>query len=109
LDLDAFRSEEEFFEEGKQKKRFTNYYERNPKLRTAAIQYHGTRCMACGFDFEKVYGKHGTGYIEVHHLLPVSSLKMKTKVDPKTDMAVVCSNCHRMIHRKKDTRHCHPR
>jgi 5-methylcytosine-specific restriction protein A len=58
--------------------------------------------MGCGFDFEYSYGERGAGYIEVHHLRPVSSLENETKIDPKTEMTVVCSNCHRMIHRKKD-------
>lgn len=101
-DLASLLAEEEYFE-GNAKKRFTNYYERNSKIRTAAIAYHGTKCMGCGFDFGEAYGEHGSGYIEVHHLRPVSSLKKKTKVNPITDMAVVCSNCHRMIHRKKSS------
>lgn len=100
-DIDALDFEEEHFE-GTQHKRYTNYYERDIKLRTKAISIHGTKCMACGFDFEKKYGKRGKGFIEVHHLTPVSELDSNTKVDPKTDLAVVCSNCHRIIHRKKD-------
>lgn len=101
-DLDSLFSEEESFEEGGKNQRFSNYYERNPKLRMAAIQYHGTKCMVCGFDFEEIYGERGAGYIEAHHLRPISSIEGKAKVDPKTDMAVVCSNCHRMIHRRKN-------
>jgi 5-methylcytosine-specific restriction enzyme A len=58
--------------------------------------------MACGFDFEEKYGDRGSKFIEVHHLKPVSSLEKETIVDLKTEMTVVCSNCHRMIHRKKD-------
>jgi len=58
--------------------------------------------MACGFDFEERYGRRGSNFIEVHHLKPVSSLEEETGIDPKTEMVVVCSNCHRMIHRKKD-------
>jgi 5-methylcytosine-specific restriction enzyme A len=100
-DLDSLLVEEEYFE-GQKNHRFTNYYERNPKLRATAITYHGKKCMVCDFDFERVYGEHGAGYIEVHHLRPVSSLQESTKIDPRRDMAVVCSNCHRMIHRKKD-------
>jgi predicted HNH restriction endonuclease len=47
-------------------------------------------------------GKRGAGFIEVHHLRPVSRLERKTIIDPRKDMTVVCSNCHRMIHRRKD-------
>lgn len=31
----------------------TTKYERDPKLREQAIKYHGTKCAACNFDFEK--------------------------------------------------------
>jgi len=51
--------------------------------------------------FYAFYGEQGKDYIEVHHLRPVHSLGGDT-VDPRTDMAVLCSNCHRMIHRKRD-------
>lgn len=100
-DLESLNAEEEY-NEGKRSKHFVNSYERNRLVIIAARRIHGTKCMVCGFDFEQRYGLRGSGYIEVHHLHPVSSLKGETKVDPKTEMAVVCSNCHRMIHRKKD-------
>ena len=32
-------------------------------------------CEACGFDFRKVYGPRGDGFIECHHTQPVSALK----------------------------------
>ena len=101
-DLDSLRAEERIFEEGGKKAGHINRFERDARLRVAAIKSHGTTYKACGFDFGKVYGRRGAGFIEVHHLQPVSSLKKKTKVDPKKDMTVLCSNCHRMIHRRKD-------
>ena len=54
-------------------------------------------CEACGFDFRKVYGPRGDGFIECHHTQPVSALKSgeKTKI---ADLALLCANCHRMIH-----------
>ena len=77
-------------------------FERNPKLRRAAIKYHGLVCQVCGFDFQKKYGKLGECYIEVHHSQPLAGGKGKpVKTDPKTDMAVVCANCHRMLHHRK--------
>lgn len=100
-DLESLRMEEEHFE-GQKKERLVNYYERNKKLRTAAVEHHGVSCKVCGFDFEMVYGERGKGYIEAHHLTPVSILGEETKVDPKSDMTVLCSNCHRMIHRRTD-------
>lgn len=100
-DLDSLHDEETYGEGGKGWQ-FTSYYERNPKLRAAAILCHGTKCKICDFDFGEFYGERGAGYIEVHHLRPVSRRKDEVKVNPKNDMTVVCSNCHRMIHRKKD-------
>jgi 5-methylcytosine-specific restriction endonuclease McrA len=100
-DVESIANEEEYFE-GRKQQRFSAYYERNPQLRLAAIRIHGLTCAVCGFDYEKAYGRRGKGYIEVHHLKPVSSLSQPEGVDPKRDMAVLCSNCHRMIHRRKD-------
>ncbi|HEY7341086.1 MAG TPA: HNH endonuclease [Ktedonobacterales bacterium] len=92
-------SQQEQFEEGKQTAALVNRYERNPRLRARVIQMHGTRCQACGFSFRETYGEHGGDFIEVHHKRPISSYGGVELVDPRTDMAVLCSNCHRMIHR----------
>ena len=58
--------------------------------------------MACGFDFEKTYGKRGKHFIEVHHVVPLCSKEQEMTINPDTDLICVCSNCHRMIHRSKD-------
>ena len=63
---------------------------------------HGTQCQICGFDFKKMYGYIGENYIEVHHKKPLFSLEEEMIPNPTTDMITICSNCHRMIHRKKD-------
>lgn len=77
-------------------------YERDPINRKNAIDFHGLSCKICGFNFEEVYGGRGKDYIEVHHVKPLSSLGEERVIDPKVDLVTVCSNCHRMIHRKKD-------
>lgn len=55
-------------------------------------------CEVCGFDFSATYGTLGDGFCEVHHLVPLSasSESITTTLD---DLAVLCSNCHRVIHR----------
>ncbi len=55
-------------------------------------------CEACDFSFGSVYGGIGDDFIEMHHLIPVSTLSegSKTKL---SDVVLVCSNCHRMLHR----------
>ncbi|MBK8187851.1 MAG: HNH endonuclease [Cellvibrio sp.] len=93
---------EENFEEGGKKAKLVSYYERNSALRVAAIKIHGTTCKACGFNFFKTYGEIGMNYIEVHHIVPISNFIEVTSVNPKTDLVVLCSNCHRMVHRNKE-------
>jgi 5-methylcytosine-specific restriction protein A len=57
-------------------------------------------CEVCGFDFAARYGPIGEGYIECHHILPLSSLRPRrpTRLE---DLVLVCANCHRMLHRGK--------
>ncbi|MCL2522866.1 MAG: HNH endonuclease [Erysipelotrichales bacterium] len=89
-------------EEGKKKEIYTTKYERNPKNRKDCIKFHGPICKVCGFDFFKVYGDVGDGFIEVHHINPISTLEEVVLINPENDLVPVCSNCHRMIHRKRD-------
>lgn len=74
--------------------------ERDSRIREEAINIHGLKCKGCGFDFEEKYGVWGKNYIEVHHVIPLGNGK-KRLTNPRTDLTVVCSNCHRMIHRNK--------
>ena len=88
--------------EGGIKVRTSKTIERNPKLRQQALNIHGYKCQICDFDFEFTYGEWGKEFAEVHHIKPLADLKgVKYETDPKTDLAVLCANCHRMIHRKK--------
>lgn len=70
-------------------------YERLPhviaKFKASIPRPH--RCEVCDFDFESVYGED---YIECHHTVPLSELT-SPGTDPST-LALVCANCHRMLH-----------
>ena len=44
------------------------------------------------------YGKRGQGFIEAHHRRPIGELNRATTAKLK-DLVMVCSNCHRMLHR----------
>ncbi|MEQ1642468.1 MAG: HNH endonuclease [Pyrinomonadaceae bacterium] len=77
-----------------------NRYERSPVNRAACIAIHGSTCGACGLDFEKRYGSLGAGYIEVHHVVPVSKMNAGYVVDPAQDLVPLCANCHAMVHRR---------
>jgi 5-methylcytosine-specific restriction protein A len=78
--------------------------ERNHRLAEMAKALLGTTCQVCGFDFSKAYGAIGEGFIEAHHLQPISRLEEGVAIAlvPEKDFAVLCSNCHRMIHRLDD-------
>lgn len=74
--------------------------ERNATLAKAVKQHLGYTCQVCDTNFEARYGEIGKEYIEAHHLKPLATLKgEKVAMDPAKDFAVLCSNCHRMIHR----------
>jgi len=49
--------------------------------------------------FKEVYGEIGEKYIIAHHVNPIGGRKRasKTTLD---DIALVCTNCHDMLHRK---------
>jgi 5-methylcytosine-specific restriction protein A len=69
-------------------------------LKAEAIRHYGTLCQICSFDFGEHYGEDGDGYIEIHHLKPISDNKHIKVVTSINDVRMVCSNCHRMLHRK---------
>lgn len=86
--------------EGAVKRVEVNRYERSPANRAACIAYHGARCKGCGFSFSDVYGELADGYIEVHHVVPVSQLGAGYLIDPIVDLLPLCSNCHSVVHRR---------
>ena len=71
-------------------KKKLKFLQENPKL----------FCQGCGFDFQNKYGDRGKDFIECHHTKPVSELSVgeTTKL---VDLVLLCSNCHRIVHRKK--------
>lgn len=72
---------------------------RASKLSAVRAEGRPIACEVCGFDFAATYGALGEGYIEVHHRLPLhASGPVKTRLE---DLALLCSNCHRMIHRAR--------
>ncbi len=93
------------FPEGKEILRKHILKERNPKLVFEAKKAFKDKngklfCEVCNFFFEDKYGKVGEDFIEAHHIKPISEMTEheKTKI---TDLVMVCSNCHRMLHRKR--------
>lgn len=74
--------------------------ERDPAARRKCIDLFGTSCTVCSFDFGRIYGALGAGFIHVHHLKPLAAAKKSRKVDPKADLRPVCPNCHEMLHKQ---------
>lgn len=85
--------------EGKPKESLITRYERNRLLRQEAINRTGERCSVCGFSFFEEYGELGKGFVEVHHIVPLSMTRTARITDSVNDLVVVCSNCHSMLHR----------
>ena len=74
--------------------------ERNARLAAKVKKVQGCTCQVCGMNFEERYGSVGKNFIEAHHLMPLVTLKgRKITLHPAKDFAVLCSNCHRMLHR----------
>lgn len=103
--LTALEDEDAEWAEGRLLRRLHQVRERSPKLRKAkkshAMQQLGKlACEVCRFDFAATYGELGADYIECHHTIPVSELTPGSKARLE-DVALVCSNCHRMLHRRR--------
>jgi putative restriction endonuclease len=90
------------FVEGARKEKLHHGHERNSTVIRLAKQFAWQRdetlpCEVCEFSFIKKYGELGDKFIEAHHKKPVAGLKpgQRTRVE---DIALVCPNCHRMLH-----------
>lgn len=55
-------------------------------------------CEVCGYNFGRVWGSDGDGFIEVHHLRPLGA-RDEAEATPLTELALLCANCHAMAHR----------
>ena len=89
------------FSEGKL--RLVAHYarERNPAIiklkKQKAIADNILFCEICNFSFVKTYN---IDFIECHHKTPISETgETETRLQ---DLALVCANCHRMLHKKID-------
>lgn len=81
------------------RRRERNSTQSKEKKRKALAKFGRLTCEVCSFDFVARYGQHGEGFIECHHKIPISDPNREnTKM---ADLALVCANCHRMLHRGK--------
>lgn len=92
--------------EGKWRQAFVFHRRREARARREKIREclakNGGRLICevpnCGFDFFERYGPIAEGYAQVHHLLPLSTSPREGRTIKLEDLAVVCANCHVMIH-----------
>jgi len=105
LNLEIKEPDDDFSpsKEGRIQLRLHKVRERDPKLRKKAIESFRRKngrifCEVCKFSFEEKYGDLGKGFIEVHHLKPISEYEVDDTTSIE-NLKLVCSNCHRMIHR----------
>lgn len=95
----------QFGEEGRYKVRIHKTRERDgaaPRAKKAeAMRMYGKlECEVCNFTFSDKYGSHGADFIECHHREPLALLgPEKTRIIILEELALVCANCHRMLHR----------
>jgi 5-methylcytosine-specific restriction enzyme A len=97
--------------EGTQRLRFILHRRREGELRRAKIAEVLARdgklvCEVpnCDFDFKERYSLLGEGYAQVHHLIPLKKAPPEGRKIFLKDLAVVCANCHVMIHRNGECR-----
>lgn len=97
-------------EDGKQLSTITEakirklHYRYEGRLKSSEIkeikQKKGYVCEACNMSFADRYPDIGEGFIECHHKIPYADIKEgEARYLNTDDFAVLCSNCHRMIHR----------
>lgn len=76
--------------------------ERDGKLREQKIsqfleKHEKLFCELCSFRFIDSYPFLKNDIIEVHHIVPLSTLKKSTLVTPD-DLMLLCANCHLAVH-----------
>lgn len=74
---------------------------RDPALRSAALALADGRCAGCEKNYRRFAGGKGEKCLVVHHKkqLRDTDQPVETRV---SDLAVVCANCHMLIHANRD-------
>ena len=96
-DVDIVRTSVDSSLEGRKKLVYHLRRERSRGLvETKKASAKSLSCEICGFNSEETYG---IPYCEAHHIKPLGDYEStaETKLE---DLALVCANCHRIIHSK---------
>ena len=87
FDIEGTRTEVRYFARHRSRRR----------LRVAAFERACGVCLVCGKDFSKVLDGRGIRVLQVHHRRQLSSRQVPA-VTTIEDLAVVCANCHMLLH-----------
>jgi predicted HNH restriction endonuclease len=104
-DIELLESEYDGFSEGRLLIRAHKLRERNPQAsiqkKKNVLKKTGTlACEVCCFDFHAIYGELGRNFAECHHRIPLCEL-VESNTTKLEDLAIVCANCHRMLHKAR--------
>ena len=107
LNSDITGKQSEAFPEGRRVKKLHLLRERSSRVVREAKKLHADEhngsmpCEVCGFDYRNRYGPRGDSFIEAHHRVPLSLLAGNDQAETQVnDLALVCANCHRMLHKQ---------
>jgi len=98
--MERINIEDREAKEGEKYKTEAIFRSRNRALIEAKKANSDYRCEVCGMSFEESYGNIGRKFIIAHHKNPIGARNSASKTTPD-DIALVCANCHEMIHRKE--------
>jgi HNH endonuclease len=100
-ELDGDHADEEVWE-GRRATRESTFLVRNREI-VAKVKARRIplTCEGCNLNFEEKYGTYGAGFIEAHHLYPLHAREGVSKPTTINDFAMLCANCHRMVHRSR--------
>jgi hypothetical protein len=94
-DQETFFSKKKYAE-GSRKLSFHKSIERNREI-ISEVKKRVWECEICTLVFPNRYGK-GIDYIEAHHKIPLNKTgEIMTSIN---DIALLCANCHRAVHKK---------
>lgn len=96
--------DDEIATEGARMQVVVNRYERDRTIREKVLAKRkgNYSCEVCGFNFKSVYGDLGKDFIHVHHRMPLYKIGKSYHPNTDTDFALVCPNCHAMLHRNRE-------
>ena len=80
------------------RRRWSQGVERSSEARSTAIKHYGNRCECCKISYEDSVR---VSVFEVHHKVPFGK-DFETREISISDLAVLCANFHRMIHKMPD-------